>query len=169
MRGRVRTVTARGGGGGGSGGMEGARAGRTAGLARDVLERARRRRRRPAGRLPASAPVSAAGRRRRGRPRRREGGEINKKRRGAASVGGGRTARVPQGPSACVRVSVRGSQPRACFDVLEAFRKPWSRFTLGGFPPAFCLVKARGRGRGAPTKKRPVLGRTAGPGRRSAR
>ncbi|XP_052666634.1 A-kinase-interacting protein 1 [Harpia harpyja] len=36
--------------------MEGARAGRTAGLARDVLERARRRRRRPAGRLPASAP-----------------------------------------------------------------------------------------------------------------
>ncbi|XP_068004134.1 A-kinase-interacting protein 1 [Melanerpes formicivorus] len=36
--------------------MEGARAGRTAGLARDVLERARRRRR-PAGRvLPASAP-----------------------------------------------------------------------------------------------------------------
>ncbi|XP_050753747.1 A-kinase-interacting protein 1 [Gymnogyps californianus] len=36
--------------------MEGARGGRTAGLARDVLERARRRRRRPAGRLPASAP-----------------------------------------------------------------------------------------------------------------
>ncbi|XP_055670336.1 A-kinase-interacting protein 1 [Falco biarmicus] len=36
--------------------MEGARAGRTAGLARDVLERARRRRRRPAGRLPASGP-----------------------------------------------------------------------------------------------------------------
>ncbi|XP_075019222.1 A-kinase-interacting protein 1 [Calonectris borealis] len=36
--------------------MEGARAGRTAGLARAVLERARQRRRRPAGRLPASAP-----------------------------------------------------------------------------------------------------------------
>ncbi|KAM6134267.1 A-kinase-interacting protein 1 [Phoenicopterus ruber ruber] len=36
--------------------MEGARAGRTAGLARAVLERARRRRRRPAGRLPAGAP-----------------------------------------------------------------------------------------------------------------
>ncbi|XP_068255522.1 A-kinase-interacting protein 1 [Nyctibius grandis] len=36
--------------------MEGARAGRTAGLARAVLERAERRRRRPAGRLPASAP-----------------------------------------------------------------------------------------------------------------
>ncbi|XP_075569422.1 A-kinase-interacting protein 1 [Pelecanus crispus] len=37
--------------------MEGARAGRTAGLARAVLERARRRRRRrPAGRVPASAP-----------------------------------------------------------------------------------------------------------------
>ncbi|KAM6274827.1 A-kinase-interacting protein 1 [Porphyrio hochstetteri] len=36
--------------------MEGARAGRTAGLAHAVLERARRRRPRPAGRLPASAP-----------------------------------------------------------------------------------------------------------------
>ncbi|KAM6115184.1 A-kinase-interacting protein 1 [Pterocles gutturalis] len=35
--------------------MEGARAGRTAGLARAELERARRRRRRPAGRRPASA------------------------------------------------------------------------------------------------------------------
>ncbi|XP_072721362.1 A-kinase-interacting protein 1 [Ciconia boyciana] len=39
--------------------MEGARAGRTAGLARAVLERARRRRRRAAGRLPASASGSA--------------------------------------------------------------------------------------------------------------
>ncbi|XP_054682875.1 A-kinase-interacting protein 1 [Grus americana] len=36
--------------------MEAARAGRTAALARAVLERARRRRRRPAGRLLASAP-----------------------------------------------------------------------------------------------------------------
>ncbi|KAM9223510.1 A-kinase-interacting protein 1 [Leptosomus discolor] len=36
--------------------MEEARAGRTAGLAREVLERARRRRRRPAGRVPGSAP-----------------------------------------------------------------------------------------------------------------
>ncbi|KAM9372832.1 A-kinase-interacting protein 1 [Phaethornis superciliosus] len=36
--------------------MEGARAGGTAGLARAVLERARRRRRRPAGREPASVP-----------------------------------------------------------------------------------------------------------------
>ncbi|KAM6408359.1 A-kinase-interacting protein 1 [Rhynochetos jubatus] len=36
--------------------MEGARAGRPAGLARAVLERARRRRQRPAGQLPASAP-----------------------------------------------------------------------------------------------------------------
>ncbi|KAM9015335.1 A-kinase-interacting protein 1 isoform 2-T2 [Ara ararauna] len=35
--------------------MEGARAGRTAGLARDVLERARRRRRRAAGRDPRAA------------------------------------------------------------------------------------------------------------------
>ncbi|XP_030307172.1 A-kinase-interacting protein 1 [Calypte anna] len=36
--------------------MEGARAGGTAGLARAVLERARRRRRRPPGREPASVP-----------------------------------------------------------------------------------------------------------------
>ncbi|KAM6359579.1 A-kinase-interacting protein 1 isoform 3-T3 [Alca torda] len=43
--------------------MEGARAGRTAGLARAVLERARRRRRRAAGQapVPTLAPVSAAG------------------------------------------------------------------------------------------------------------
>ncbi|XP_059682017.1 A-kinase-interacting protein 1 [Gavia stellata] len=40
--------------------MEGARAGRTAGLARAVLERARRRRRRPVGRVPASASASAS-------------------------------------------------------------------------------------------------------------
>lgn len=49
---RLRTVTA-------GGGMEGARAGRTAGLARAVLERARRRR--AAGQAPASGAVSAAG------------------------------------------------------------------------------------------------------------